>query len=99
MLVHSVFFWLKPELDEAQRADFRNGVESLGGIEDAAAVYVGVPAATAQRPVVDNTYDVALTVIVPDVAAHDRYQDHALHHAFLESYRGYWSRVQIYDAE
>jgi len=99
MLVHSVFFWLKPELDDAQRAAFRKGVESLGGIEDAVAVYVGTPAATAQRPVVDNTYDVALTVIVPDVAAHDRYQDHPLHHAFLESFRSYWNRVQIYDAE
>jgi oligopeptide/dipeptide ABC transporter ATP-binding protein len=28
MLVHTVFFWLKPELTAEQRADFRRGVES-----------------------------------------------------------------------
>ena len=29
MFVHHVFFWLKPELDEAQRAAFEAGVKSL----------------------------------------------------------------------
>ncbi|MBI1320800.1 MAG: Dabb family protein [Candidatus Hydrogenedens sp.] len=99
MLVHSVFFWLKPELTDEQRADFRKGVESLGGIGDAAAVYVGTPAATADRPVIDTSYDVGLTVILEDVAAHDRYQEHALHLAFLENFRTYWQRVQIYDVD
>ena len=33
MLVHTVYFWLKPELTAAQLADFRKGVESLGGIK------------------------------------------------------------------
>ena len=33
MLVHAVYFWLKPELTDAQRADFRRGVETLAGID------------------------------------------------------------------
>ena len=33
MLIHTVFFWLKPELTEAQRADFRRAVEGLKAIE------------------------------------------------------------------
>jgi hypothetical protein len=50
MLVHTVYFWLKPELTDAERADFRKGVESLGTIPSVSAVYVGTPAATTPRP-------------------------------------------------
>jgi hypothetical protein len=49
--------------------------------------------------VVDTTYDVGLTVVLKDVAAHDAYQDHPIHHAFVDHFKEYWERVQIYDAE
>jgi len=98
MLVHSVYFWLKPELTAAQCADFRRGVESLGGIKAAAAVYVGAPAGTQKRPIVDDSYSVALTVICQDVAAHDAYQTDPIHLKFVERFKTYWTRLQIYDA-
>jgi len=63
MLIHTVFFWLKPELTAAQRAEFRRGVESLAAIKHAAEVHVGAPAVTPDRPVVDKTFAVGLTVI------------------------------------
>lgn len=99
MLVHSVFFWLKPDLTEAQRADFRRGVESLVGIKSAEKVYVGIPAKTAKRPVVDASYSVALTVVCRDVAAHDAYQVDPIHLKFVEQFKTFWTRVQIYDAQ
>jgi hypothetical protein len=99
MLIHSVFFYLKPDLSDEQRTAFRAGVETLIKIDDAEAVFVGTPAATAPRPVVDTTYDVGLTVVLKDVAAHDAYQDHPIHHAFVDHFKEYWERVQIYDAE
>lgn len=99
MLVHSVFFWLKPDLTEAQRADFRRGVDSLVGIKSAEKVYVGIPAKTAKRPVVDDSYSVALTVVCRDVAAHDAYQVDPLHLKFVEQFKTFWTRVQIYDAQ
>jgi hypothetical protein len=99
MLVHSVFFWLKPELTSGQRTEFRRAVESLTGIQAVDAVYVGVPAATEKRPVIDDTYSVALTVLCKDLAAHDAYQADPLHLAFLQTYRPFWTRVQIYDAD
>ncbi|MDI1247566.1 MAG: Dabb family protein [Lacunisphaera sp.] len=99
MLYHCVYFWLKPELTAAQRADFRRGVETLIRIKAAAKVEVGVPAATGNRPVVDASYDVALIVICPDVAAHDAYQVDPLHLAFVEQYKTFWTRVQIYDSQ
>ena len=99
MLVHSVFFWLKPELTLAQRADFRAGVESLAAIKSVDAVYVGTPAATEKRPIIDDTYSIALTVLCKDVLAQNAYQVDPVHLAFIDEFRTFWSRVQIYDAE
>jgi len=99
MLVHTVFFWLKPELTAAQRADFRRGVESLAGIKSAEKVFVGAPAATEPRPIIDRSYDVALTVIAKDVAAHDAYQVDPIHLAFVARFKTFWTHLQIYDAE
>lgn len=98
MLVHTVYFWLKPELTDAQRVEFRAGVESLGGIKAIEQIYVGTPAATQKRPVIDDSYSVALTVVCKDLAAHDAYQVDPLHLQFVERFKSYWTRVQIYDA-
>jgi hypothetical protein len=95
MLVHTVFFWLKPGVD---RAAFRREVEKLAAIPVLKGCHVGTPAATTPRPVIDASYDVALTTIMPDLAAHDAYQEHPLHHAFLATCREQWTRVQVYDA-
>lgn len=99
MLVHTVYFWLKPELTAAQRAEFRRGVESLGTIKAVAQCHVGTPAKTEKRPIIDDSYSVALTVICKDVAAHDAYQVDPIHLAFVNTFKTYWTRVQIYDAE
>jgi hypothetical protein len=98
MLIHTVFFWLKPELTPAQRAEFRRGVESLGGIKSVEKIYIGTPAATQKRPIIDDSYSVALTVVCKDVAAHDAYQVDPIHLAFVDSCKTFWTRVQIYDA-
>mgnify|MGYP001551912783 FL=1 len=99
MLVHTVYFWLKSDLTPAQRADFRRGVESLAGIKAAEKIYVGTPANTEKRPVIDYSYAVALTVLCKNVAAHDAYQVDPIHLKFVEQFKSFWSRVQIYDAE
>jgi hypothetical protein len=99
MLVHTVYFWLKPELTAQQRADFRRGVESLGGIKAVVQLHVGVPAKTEKRPIIDDSYSVALTVICKDVAGHDAYQVDPIHLAFVNTFKTFWTRVQIYDAE
>lgn len=95
MLVHTVYFWLKPGVD---RAAFKAAVETLAGIPGLTACHVGTPAPTTKRPVIDDTYDVALTTVMPDIATHDAYQQHPLHLQFLQHCRDQWSRVQVYDA-
>lgn len=98
MLVHSVFFWLKPELTVAQRAEFRRALETLANVKSVERVYVGTPAATMKRPIIDDSYSFALTIVCRDVAAHDAYQVDPLHKAFVEKCSSMWTRVQIYDA-
>ena len=99
MLVHNVYFWLKEGLSEEERAAFRAGVESLCAIEMAEAAYVGTPADTADRPVVDKSFDFGLTVLCKNVADHDAYQDDPIHHAFVEKVAGMWERVLVRDAD
>ena len=99
MLYHCVYFWLKPGLTAAQRAEFRRGVETLAGIKSAEKISVGGPARTTPRPVIDHSYDVALIVQCRDVAAEAAYQVDPIHLAFVEQFKGCWTRVQIYDSQ
>jgi hypothetical protein len=99
MLIHTVFFWLKPGLSTTERAEFRRGVEALAKIKHVEKVYVGTPAAVPDRPVIDKTFAVGLTVICRDVAAQNAYQVDPVHLAFVAKFNSYWTRVQVYDAE
>lgn len=99
MLVHTVVFWLRKDLTPAQIAEFREiGLESLRPIASVGELHVGTPAPIPPRPVVDASYTYAITAIFKDVAAHDAYQIDPTHKAFVERFKSYWERVQIYDA-
>jgi hypothetical protein len=99
MLVHNVYFYLKPELTPAQREEFRaQGLESLRPISALKELYVGRPAALPPRPVVDASYDFAITCLFASLAAHNEYQVDPLHLAFVARFKDRWQRVQIYDA-
>jgi len=97
MFVHSVFFWLKPDLTDQQRARFWETVRSLAAIESVKHCYVGTPAST-DRPIIDRSYSCALTVIFDDDAGHDAYQVHPLHDRFRDECSAFWTKVLIYDS-
>ena len=97
MFIHTVYFWLRKDLTEEQRNEFKEGVDSLKQIPSTTATYTGVPADT-DRPVIDRTYDVALTVVLANKAAHDAYQDDPIHQDFIKRFADYWIQVRIYDA-
>jgi len=99
MLVHTVYFWLRKDLDADQCTDFRISLETMYQIKHAEAMYIGTPANTAERPVLDSSYDFALTVLLKDIAAHDAYQADPLHQAFLTGNKALWEQVKIYDAD
>jgi hypothetical protein len=97
MFVHSVYFWLKPDLTVEQRAKFWESARSLTSIESVRVGYVGVPAST-DRPIIDRSYSCALVIIFDDDAGHDIYQSHPVHDKFRDECAPLWSKVLIYDA-
>ena len=99
MLVHNVYFWLKEDLTEDEKAQFRAGVETLAEIQSSIHTFIGDPAGTEPRPIIDRSYDLGLTVVLQDVNAHDEYQADPIHLKFVENCGHLWDRVQIYDSE
>ncbi len=98
MLVHSVYFWWKPNLSAADRAAFRAGLEKLRAVETVRQLYLGTPAPTKPRDVIDTSYDLALTVLFDSVADQNTYQDHPRHNKFIEENRETWAKVRVFDS-
>ena len=90
MFVHAVYFWLKDGMTLEETARFR-------GCESVREMFIGVPAATS-RPVIDRSYTFALVVMFDDLVGHDAYQEHPIHKAFVDTFGGYWTKLQIYDS-
>jgi hypothetical protein len=97
VFVHSVYFWLKPDLSDDNQQIFLEGLTSLCSIESVARGWVGKPADT-QREVVDSSYSYALIVEFKDKDGHDAYQVDPVHDAFRDCSHC-WEKVQIYDAD
>ena len=99
MLIHSVLFWLNDNLTDGDRSKFFSGVEKLGTIKSVEHSFIGTPANTAKRPVIDDTYDCALTVILQNMEQHDVYQLDPIHLDFIKNCAHLWQKVQIFDAD
>ena len=97
MFIHTVYFWLNdsagPDLQGKMLTDIPFLLGEIPGVRHC---WVGKPAMT-PRDVVDNSYQVGLTVVLDDTAGHDAYQVHPLHNEFVARYKQYWKRVQVYD--
>ena len=98
MLAHSVYFWLRPDLNEQEIKQFQDGVRSLTTIESVRFGFTGTPSST-DRPIIDRSYSCALIVVFDDMAGHDLYQAHPIHDKFRIDCAPFWTRVVIYDAE
>ena len=95
---HHVYFWLKDEHNNAvDRAIFEQGMSALFKIDLVAGGRWAVPAKVMERPVVDNSWDYALTMQFKSIEDHDAYQMHEDHEIFIGSFKNWWSQVQIRD--
>ena len=97
MIAHHVLFWLKADTTDEQKAAFRASLQTLENIEVVKTFHIGTPAPI-ERAVVDTTYTFSLILFFEDLAAHDVYQVHPLHKAFLDEFKQYFEKVIIYDA-
>jgi hypothetical protein len=98
MFLHSVYFWMKSDLDEGDLAAFEAGLRSLCDSPPATSGYFGKPAGT-DRAVVDNSYGYGLFVFFEDAAGQDAYQVGEVHQQFLSAHRSKYERVLVYDTE
>ncbi len=96
MFVHTVFFWLQNPSEQANHDALHAGLTKLVTIDEITTAYFGRPAET-RRPVIDHSYDFGLTLVFPDKATHDLYQEHPTHMKFIADCEHLWERVQVYD--
>ncbi|MFT5166946.1 MAG: hypothetical protein ACI8P3_002178 [Saprospiraceae bacterium] len=97
-LIHTVFFWLKEDLSDDQKATFKAGVKSLSTISHIQTFYMGPAAATEERGVVDNSYDMALINQFAKPEDQEAYQIDPIHLKFVDDCKDFWTKVVVYDS-
>jgi hypothetical protein len=96
-ILHQVFFWLKNKGSKADRDQLVAGLRELAKIPTVRSLYIGVPASTEARGVVDGSFDVSELMMFDSVADEKIYQDHPLHQEFIAKNSYLWDKVVVYD--
>lgn len=95
---HHVYFWLKGERKNAEdRSSFENALAGLFEIEPVMGGRWAVPAKVEIRPVVDQSWDYALSMQFASLEDHNAYQVYPSHKSFIETYREWWAKVLVTD--
>ncbi|MGZ8541063.1 MAG: Dabb family protein [Chitinophagaceae bacterium] len=98
-MIHHVFFWLKNPGSPTDRQQLIEGLKTLSGINEVKKLLIGTPAATEQRGVVDNSYDVTELMYFDNLEGQSAYQVHPIHKAFVEKCSHLWEKVVVYDMQ
>ncbi len=99
MFSHVVVFWTKPAQPDAAAALIAGAERYLKPIPGVLHFHIGrmVPS---HRPVVEQSYQVALNLVFPSKQAQDDYQVHPLHVEFIEkAFKPNCQKVRVYDFE
>jgi len=99
MFSHVVIFWTDPAKPNAADELIAGANRYLKSIPGIISFHVGKMAGS-HRPVVDQTYQVALNVIFDSKKAQDDYQTHPSHLEFVEKvFKPVMRKVIVYDFE
>ena len=99
MFSHVVIFWTNPALPDAADELLAGANKYLKAIPGVLHFHVGKMAGS-HRPVVDQSYQVALNLVFPDKKTQDEYQVHPQHLEFVEKvFKRTCQKVVIYDFE
>lgn len=99
MFSHIVIFWTHPENPNAANELLAGVDKYLRNIPGVVSFHAG-RMVRSHRPVVDQTYQVALNIVFTDKAAQDAYQDHPSHVEFVENvFKKVCKGVIVYDFE
>jgi hypothetical protein len=99
MFSHVVIFWTDPAQPQAADELMAGCNQYLRDIPGVLQMHVGKMVGS-HRPVVDQSYQVALNLIFPNKQAQDDYQVHPRHVEFVEKvFKRTCKKVLIYDFE
>jgi hypothetical protein len=99
-MFHTVLFWLKKGITEEEVAFFESELKLLAQVPYLKQAHVSMPAATAQRPVVDHSFSFSLIVEFASMEDHVRYQTNdADHDRFVDNCKHLFGEVIVYDHE
>lgn len=97
MFSHIVIFWVKPEVEGAEQRLIDGLNHYLADIPGVISMHVG-KCAPSDRPVVDQSYQVALNITFKNKIVQDEYQEHPMHVEFVEKvFKQVCDKVVIYD--
>ena len=97
-VIHHALFWLKNPDSQEDLNRLIEGVRTLKDVEVVRQLYVGTPASTEKRDVVDNSYHVSEVMIFDSVEDQAAYQVHPIHQKFVKDCGHLWARVVVYDS-
>ncbi|MGN0001810.1 MAG: Dabb family protein [Sphingobacterium composti] len=98
-IIHQVYFWLKEGITEEEEKDFLGFFRLLKTVPGIKSIYVGKPAPTNPRPVVDNSFSYSITVSYEGMDEINVYEVHPIHLDAIEKYKKYWVKVEVRDSE
>jgi len=99
MFSHVVIFWTDPAKPEAAAAVIAGGHKFLKDVPGITHFHIGRMVGSA-RPVVDQTYQVALNTVFTSKQAQDDYQVHPQHLEFVaQCVKPFVKKVVVYDFE
>lgn len=96
-VIHHVFFWLKNPSSQEDLKSLIKGLKTLENIETVRKIYIGVPASTELRDVVDSSFSASELLFFDDLAGQENYQNHPIHLKFVKDCSHLWKKVVVYD--
>lgn len=98
-IIHHVFFWLKNPSSKEDQQKLLAGLKSLEQIKTVRKLYIGIPASTEERDVVDNSYHASELMFFDTLADQEAYQNDPIHKKFVEDCSHLWEKVIVYDTQ
>ena len=98
-VIHHVFFWLKDPSSRDNLAQLIAGLQTLKDIKTVQQLYIGTPAPTENRDVIDNTYHASELIFFNSVEDQEAYQNDPIHKRFVETCSHLWEKVIVYDVQ
>lgn len=98
-VIHHVFFWLKNPSSAEDKQKLLAGLETLRTVKTVKKLYIGVPASTEKRDVVEASFHVSELMFFDDLAGQQAYQDDPVHKKFVADCSHLWEKVLVYDVQ